>query len=369
MSTSASETTTAPTTQQAPDSMATALRQAANQVDHGLEATDDAILQASAEEKEGQPAGGKPGKNSNKKTSDSKDKGADTDPAGDTGDGKDGTDDKSKDKDSKKPDDKTKGEQKQDSPEEKARKENERRERSWTEFNRKQEEFKQQRAELERRERELAERERRASAGVTERRSGPVKDASGYTAEQYEKAAAEWDKAGNYEIADLAKEAAKKLRDQEQAAAQRGTGGDRGSEQRHSAPPEQTPGTPEFKDKWNGHLSELKESDEYKDLGNKESELFKATAGILHQEPRLSMFNDGIRIAAEIASMRIRAGSASALETKLKEANTELEKLRKATTPGSGGGDSRGAASKPFEEMNDAERAVHLKRAAAEVDG
>lgn len=360
MSTSASPDSNQPaqTNSTAPDPMAAALRQAASQVDHGMEATDDAILQASAKEKEGQSAADNSGKD---KTSEGKDNGADTDPAGKTGDGKEGTTDKDKDKAKG---DKQPGEQKQDSPEEKEkkRKDDERRERSWQEFNRKQEEFKQQRAELERRERELEERER----GGEQRRTGPVKDSHGYTAEQYDKAATDWEAKGNYELADLAKEAAAKLRAQEKGETEHRRPA---REDRPNTPPDQTPGSPEFREKWNGHLAELRESEEYKDLGNKESELFKSTAGILHQEPRLSKFNDGIRIAAEIAKLRIEAGSASALKTKLEEATKELEKLRKATTPGSGGGESRGAASKPFEEMSGAEQAAHLKRAAAEVDG
>lgn len=359
MTTSASKSDTTTPTTTAPDPMEAALRQAAQAMDNGQDVTDEAIIKASAAKEQGKPAGGTAGE---KTASEGSERKAATDAtAGKTGESKDG-----KKKDDKPAGDKT-GTDNKDSPEEKARKEEARQKEVLSGFSKKQEALKQQQQELERRERDLQDREQRQRTGSEQqRRNEPKRDKLGYTVAEYENAAKQWEEKGNFEMADLAKDAAKKLRTEEQADSQRQQQQGDGAARR-SMPPEQTHGTPEFKAKWDQHLAELEGSEEYSELKNKESELFKATATLLGSEPRLSIFNDGIRIAAEIARGRIAVASVSALRTQLTEANTELEKLRKATSPGAGGTESRGAP-KSLENMSAAEQEAELRRAAAEHD-
>lgn len=343
MSTSASNQTNPPTPPPAPDPMEAALRQAAQGLDHGQEVTDDAILKATTGKEEGKAAGAETGNENT--ASDGSERKADTDPASKKDEGKDG-------KDKKEP---TEG--KEDSKIEKAKKEEARQKEVLSGFTKKQEALKQKEIEIERRERAILERER-----ATPRRVEPLKDKLGYTAKEYEEAAAQWEKAGNFELADLAKENARKLRDAEKTEAQRGTE-QRGPE----AKPETTPGTPQFQKEWVGNLDRLKGTKEYGDLENTESELFKTTAEILKTEPRLSMHNDGIVLAAEIARLRLEAGSVPALRKQLTEQTQELEKLRKATTPGAGDAESRGTT-KTFETMTAAEQEAELRRSANEHD-
>jgi hypothetical protein len=365
MSTSASKEN-ATATESNLDPMETALRQAAQGVDNGEEVTDDAILRASGEKEAGKPAGGKAGKD---KASESNEQGdgtapdADEDPkpAGQAPDKKPG-------KDTTKPGDQQQQQQQQETPEQKAQKERERFARNREELYQRHEEFKRLRADLDARERALIDREQRIRAAQAARPAGPIKDQHGFTAAQYEKYAEEAEKRGKFDLADEAKAAAKALREQEQQASQQRGQPDAGADLFHDAKPDERPGTPEFNAAWQRHLQELEGSKEFADLKNRDSALFKTTAGILHAQPRLSMFNDGIRLAAEIARMKLDAGAVPDLRTKLEEANKELEKLRKATSPGASGGESRGAAAKPFEEMTTAEQEAHLKKAAAEVD-
>jgi len=354
MNTSDSEPTEpSPANETAMDPMEAALRQAAQAADNGEEVNNDALLEASAKHEAGnKTAGNDAGKKPT--ASERSERKTDTDPAK-----KDGKDEGKKD--TTKPEDK-KTEGKEDSKFEKARKETERFDRNWKKLQEQAEQIKQREAALVERERALAQ------GGQQHRSSEPLKDKLGYTAKQYEEAATAWEAAGKFDLADEAKAAAKALREQEKAGAQQSQRTATQTQPQDARPPEMIPGTEQFTAKWKGHVEELKASEEYKDLGNKESELFKATHALLQGEPRLSQFNDGIRIAAEIAKLRIEAGSVSVLRTQIAEANKELEKLRKATSPGAGETESRGAGAKSFESMTPAEQEAHIKRAAAEVD-
>lgn len=242
-------------------------------------------------------------------------------------------------------------------------KENERYDRNWKKFQEQQEAFKQREAQLAERERRLAEQEQ---TRTQQRSSEPLKDDAGFTAAQYEAAAAKWEKEGKYDLADMANASAKALREQEAKGGSRGEASQ--PNRQPTAKPEDTPRTAEFTAKWNSNLQELIATPEFADLGNKDSELFKATAKALQSEPRFSLFNDGIKQAARIARLELEAASVPGLRTQLTEANKELDKLRKATSPGAGGTESRGG-NKSFEQMTPAEQEAELKRRAAEEDG
>jgi hypothetical protein len=342
--------------------MEAALRQAAQTIDNGEQATDDAIRQASGTSDAGKTADTKAG--DDKTASEGSARKADTDPTATGGKDKDGKDKKDT-KDTTQPGKDAKAGDNKDSDYTKAQKDKDRFERNWAGLNQRTEALKQQAAEIERRERELTEREQRVTAGAERRQAEPLKDDLGFTAEQYDEGAKKFEARGEFELADAAKKNAQALREKEKTAAAN-TQREQSPAQR-KAPPEQLPDSPEFKEKWNGHLKELEASEEYADLKNKESELFKATATLLGSEPRLRMFNDGIRIAAEVARGRIAVASVSALRTQITEANKELDKLRKATAPSNSDGESRGAA-KTFDQLSAAEQEAEIRKNAALVD-
>jgi hypothetical protein len=343
MSTSASttsETTTAPTTP-ALDPMEASLRQAAQAVDRGDDDHAEKILSEIPEGNE---------KGTAQKTAADSGRKTDTELPSEP-------DDKPKEegKDGKKAD---KKDESQETPYTKAKKENERFDRNWKKFQEEQAAFKQQVAQ---KERELAEREQRITGTPSE---GPAKDNHGYTASDWDKAAAAWEKEGKYDLADAAKESAKNLREQErrgQASASAGARAPVGK-------PEETPGTQQFLDTWNRNLVHLMGTPEFADLGKKDSELFKATAEILNADPRFKKYNDGIRYAAELARAKLEASSVPGLRQQIEQQTKELEKLRKATSPsGSSNAEERGG-SKSFEEMTPAEQETFLAKASREAD-
>lgn len=335
-----------------PDPMENILRQAAQNMDEGREVHEEELHQPSTAKD----------KAAKKPASEGSEQESGNEPAAKK------DEKKAAEKNEQKPGEKKPGESEQkqdgkdgDSAYAKAKKDAERFDRNWQEFQRKQEEFKQQQQQFQQQQREFEERVQRQS----QRPAGPVKDSDGYTATDWDKAAAEWEKAGKYELADGAKDKAKQLREQERAGAAQG-GADRGAVQLQRKP-EETPQTPEFRAKWNGHLAELKATEEFADLGNKESDLFKETAKVLNSDQRFSTFNDGIRLAANIAKLQLEAGSVPGLRKQLEEQTKELEKLRKATSPSSGGAEERGKA-RSFEEQSPAEQEAQLRRNAELVD-
>lgn len=321
------------------------LRQAAQDLDDGKEVSEETLTPSRSNKQDKASAGGKPAADKTKPAPEGgrkTDTPAEQKPAG-----------------TEKP---------IETPEQKAdreRKDNERYDRNWKKFQEEQEAHKRRVSELERRERELVERERRQPA---ERTAGPARDEAGYSADEYEKAAAAWERQGKYDLADLARDKAEAMRRQ---PARTEAGGERRPVTARYTDPAATPGTPEFTDTWNRNFAELRSTEEYKELNDKESPLFKETATVLNNDPRFSQFNDGIKIAAHIARLKIAAKAADevpVLRQQLEEQKQELEKLRQATSPAAAHTTERGGE-KPLEQMTPAEQEQHLRKMAAEVDG
>lgn len=236
---------------------------------------------------------------------------------------------------------------------ERDRKDQERFDRNWKKLQERQ-------AEIEERERRLAERERSTTTRATER--APQKPAnSDYTPDQWERAAQTWEKQGKFELAEAAREKAEELRKQPPTDHARAAANER-SEAPATAP-EETPGTPQFEAKWNENLHAL--VTEHAELKDTKSEIYRATAEVLRSDPRFSRFNDGIRAAFEIATLRLKAGKVDQLEAKLKEQDQELTKLRQATQPG-GGNIETAPKAKAFEDMSTTEQEAYLQKLAAQ---
>jgi len=248
---------------------------------------------------------------------------------------------------------------------ERAKKDAERYDRNWKKLQERQ-------AELARAQAELAEREKRLAAGApSSAKAEGAPDTR--SVEDYEAAAADWERAGKFDLAELARKQAARLREAAAHASVRGGDAASAGERVPQAAASQAeaqqggPASPAFVAEWNAHLRELEATREFADLGDRESELYRATAQVLRSDARFSRFPDGIRIAAQIARLQVDAGAVPKLREQLQAQQEELAKLRAATSPSRGAPNSRGQ-SRPFEALSLAEQEAELARMAAEYD-
>lgn len=355
MSTSASTQTT-PTAAPADHDFEAALRQAAQGVDSGQEVSNELLTSGSSARHEEQAAGAETGTETDSEGSDHKD-------------GTELTAEQQQQAGAKK--DATKpGDQPQETAYAKAKKDQERFDRNWKKFQEERAAFEAKQQQIAERERQLAEREQRLQqqpGGERRENNQPLTDQHGFTATQYTAYADKCEKEGKFDLADAAREAAKQLCEREQQAGTQREQSRSAAAPAASTAPDQTPGSPEFKAKWNQNLAALTAQPEFADLGKKDSALFKATAQVLHSDPRFSQHNDGIQFAAQFARLQLEASSVPTLRTQLQEQTKELEKLRKATSPGGGNSESRGRA-KTFEEMSPAEQEAAILKDAEAID-
>jgi len=120
-----------------------------------------------------------------------------------------------------------------------------------------------------------------------------------------------------------------------------------------------------FLTEWNGHLRQLEQAEP--ELTKPDSPLRAEVQEVLKSHVYFSERPDRIREAVQFASLRLEAKAAPALRQRVSTLETELTKLRKATAPGGGSTESRGAP-KAFEDMSDSERTAYLKAQAAAQD-
>lgn len=123
----------------------------------------------------------------------------------------------------------------------------------------------------------------------------------------------------------------------------------------------------QFLGEWNGHLKALKA--EHKELEDANSPLFKTVHELIQTRPYFSQHPSRIREAVEAARTILDARAVPEMRKRLNDYEQELTTLRKATSPGKGSTESRGAAQKPFADMSDEEQVAFLRREAAAVDG
>jgi hypothetical protein len=170
-----------------------------------------------------------------------------------------------------------------------------------------------------------------------------------FTPEEYEQAAAKFEKAGKFDLADEAKAMAAKLR---------------------KNPPVKRA------DRMAGQRKEwaMKAGQEFPDIMKDNSPLQVRVAQIMKAEPDLERHPKGIYLAARIAQLEAKAGESQALTTKvaesdkaLKTAQARIKELEQLSAPGDGQANNRLPGRKNFEQMSDTEQFQELERQAQEV--
>ena len=121
----------------------------------------------------------------------------------------------------------------------------------------------------------------------------------------------------------------------------------------------------ELKSAWDQNL--LKEVEANPELKDSSTKLYKMVSQLLQTHAILRNYPAGISDAVGLAKMNMRAETASDLEKRLKDAETELQRLRKATTPAASQ-PSAPAKIKTFDEMTSEEQGRELLRMAMEAD-
>jgi hypothetical protein len=121
----------------------------------------------------------------------------------------------------------------------------------------------------------------------------------------------------------------------------------------------------ELKASWDKNLQD--EVDSNPDLKNSSTPLYKAVSEMLQTHAILRNYPAGIKDAVGIAKVKLQAETASELQKKVAEYESELAQLRKATTPGSGQ-PTGPAKTKAFHELSLNEQESELMRMAGEVD-
>jgi hypothetical protein len=121
----------------------------------------------------------------------------------------------------------------------------------------------------------------------------------------------------------------------------------------------------QFLSEWNLHLAELQAGDP--ELTKADAPLRKEIGEVL-QHPYFSSRPDGIKEAYQLAKLRLEARAAPELRKRVSQLETENKTLRAATALGGSGPESRGSATKPFDQMSDTEQVEFIRRQAAEAD-
>ena len=121
----------------------------------------------------------------------------------------------------------------------------------------------------------------------------------------------------------------------------------------------------EMKSAWDKNLME--EVDSNPELKDSSTPLYKAVSDLLQRHAILRNYPAGIKDAVGLAKMHLKAETASGLEKKIAQYESELTRLRKATTPANSQ-PSAPARQKQFHEMSSKEQEMELLKMAAEAD-
>jgi len=187
----------------------------------------------------------------------------------------------------------------------------------------------------------------KASSAGQEVSQTPTKDSRRkFSAEDYREAAKSYRNDGNDEMAKAAEAKAAEVEAEDR----------RETEQRTQA---------ELKSAWDQNL--LKEVEANPELKDSSTKLYKTVSELLQRHAILRNYPAGISDAVGLAKMHLKAETASDLEKRLKDAEAELGRLRKATMPAASQ-PSAPAKIKTFDEMSSEEQGRELLRMAAEAD-
>jgi hypothetical protein len=121
----------------------------------------------------------------------------------------------------------------------------------------------------------------------------------------------------------------------------------------------------EMKSAWDKNLME--EVDSNPELKDSATPLYKAVSDLLQRHAILRNYPAGIKDAVGLAKMHLKAETASGLEKKIAQYESELTRLRKATTPANSQ-PSAPARQKQFHELSSKEQEMELLKMAAEAD-
>lgn len=170
-----------------------------------------------------------------------------------------------------------------------------------------------------------------------------------FSPERYEAAAKKWEAEGKLDLADMARERAKQLRDNPPAKA-----GDRQEAARKE---------------WTH-----KAAKEFPDLAKDNSPLQVRVSQMLKADAELRDNPRGIYLASRIASLEGQAAERDALKTSVTAKDKEIETLKarvteleSITAPGGGHGRTAMPGARTFDQLSDAEQLQQLEREAAEV--
>jgi len=194
-----------------------------------------------------------------------------------------------------------------------------------------------------------AEREAAAKAtqaGTQPSSEAPKKSSRRYSSEDYREAARSYRNEGNDDMAKAAESKAAEIEEEDRKEAETRTQN-------------------ELKSAWDQNL--LKEVESNPELKDSSTKLYKAVSQLLQQHAILRNYPAGISDAVGLAKMHLKAETASDLEKRLKDAEAELGRLRKATMPASGQ-PTAPAKVKTFDELSSEEQGRELLRMAMAAD-
>jgi hypothetical protein len=187
--------------------------------------------------------------------------------------------------------------------------ENARKAKTWESINAEKEALKAEREAIKREREEWA--KNREESKVQEVNS--VRDDKGYTAEDYEAAAKEFDADGDTQLAKAARAKAEGVRKLAGERAQKAQ-----SEQ--------------FQKAWADNFNRISEKETW--MKDQNSDAYKRTVGLLQKFPLLTQVPDGLVHAVEIVKLQQSAERAGSLETENKSLKAQLEKLQQKTAIG-----------------------------------
>jgi len=195
-------------------------------------------------------------------------------------------------------------------------------------------------------EREALEAAKVAKAGQASSEAETKGNSRKFSAEDYREAAKSYRDEGRDDLAKLAENKAGEIEVEERKA----------FEQKAQT---------EMKSAWDKNLME--EVDSNPELKDSSTPLYKAVSDLLQRHAILRNYPAGIKDAVGLAKMHLKAETASGLEKKIAQYESELTRLRKATTPANSQ-PSAPARQKQFHELSSKEQEMELLKMAAEAD-
>ena len=212
---------------------------------------------------------------------------------------------------------------------------------AWEKINSQKEEAKKREAELEKREKELEEQHQKIAANKGYR------DEDGHSADDFEKAAKEFDQEGESDLAAAARKRAEEYRGREKEA----------QEQSSRA---------EVEEIRKNQQNELREK--HPELNDPNSELFKEVASLMATYPVLQFDPYGLKAAVDVAQLRQNSKEADSLRERVGELEQLVNKYEKKTSVGGGFTTAKVSVDKNFDDMDIGEQDNYLLQAAMAHD-